>query len=172
MKNAPIFFITPIVLGNSPSANGLNFMYAILMQTFLGPKQEGFKDGSVNYRGPEFREATLMIQELYDKGYINPDNASIPFFMDSLETFKAGKAGFTIGLASDVGHWKDFGEALGNDTVLDKMNGTTYPSYASFLPSGVENDVMALMYQYFISKEMSLDAYIDAAERIYRSSLQ
>jgi multiple sugar transport system substrate-binding protein len=36
-------------------------------------------------------------------------------FMDSFAPFQAGEAANVIGLMSDVAHWKDFGEFLGDD---------------------------------------------------------
>ena len=40
---------------------------------------------------------------------------STAMFMDSFAPFQAGEAANVIGLMSDVAHWKDFGEFLGDD---------------------------------------------------------
>lgn len=40
---------------------------------------------------------------------------STTMFMDSFAPFQAGEAANVIGLMSDVAHWKDFGEFLGDD---------------------------------------------------------
>jgi multiple sugar transport system substrate-binding protein len=45
-----------------------------------------------------------------------PDGVnSTTMFMDSFAPFQAGEAANVIGLTSDVAHWKDFGEFLGDD---------------------------------------------------------
>jgi ABC-type glycerol-3-phosphate transport system substrate-binding protein len=114
LKNAGI---TPIVLGNSGSTFGIDFLYRCILGTLYGDRLEGFSDGTANFTDPEFLEATRMIKQLYEKGYINVENGSISYFMDAIDSFKAGNGAFFPGLCSDIGHWKDFGEALGYENV-------------------------------------------------------
>jgi ABC-type glycerol-3-phosphate transport system substrate-binding protein len=109
--------IPPIILGNSGQTFGIDFVYRVILGTLYGQRLEGFRDGKANFTDPEFRQATVMIKELYDKGYINVENGSISYFMDAIDAFKAGKGGFFPGLCSDIAHWKDFGEALGYANV-------------------------------------------------------
>lgn len=109
--------IPPIILGNQGSPFGIDFMYRVILATFYGQKIDGFADGTSNFTDKEFQAATRMIKTLYDKDYINVENGSIPYFMDAINTFKAGKGGFFCGLTSDIAHWKDFGDALGYDNV-------------------------------------------------------
>lgn len=115
LKNAGI---TPIIFGNQGSPFGIDFTYRTILGTLLGTdKINGFADGSTLFTGKEFVQATRMIKELYDKGYINVENGSIPYFMDAINDFKNGNGGFFPGLASDIAHWKDFGEAFGYENV-------------------------------------------------------
>jgi ABC-type glycerol-3-phosphate transport system substrate-binding protein len=109
--------ISPIILGNAGTSTGVDFVYRTILVTLYGDKIEGFRDGKANFTDPEFRQATVMIKELFDKGYINVENASMAYFMDAIDAYKAGQGGFFPGLCSDIGHWKDFGEALGYDNV-------------------------------------------------------
>ncbi|HKM07660.1 MAG TPA: extracellular solute-binding protein [Sphaerochaeta sp.] len=110
--------ITPIMLGNQGSSFGIDFMYRGILATLLGTEKiEGFADGSTAFSSNEFVQATRMIKELYAKGYVNVENGSIPYFMDGINAFKAGNGGFFPGLASDIAHWKDFGDAFGYENV-------------------------------------------------------
>jgi ABC-type glycerol-3-phosphate transport system substrate-binding protein len=121
--------ITPIVLGNSGSTFGIDFVYRCILATLYGDKLSGFSDGTANFTDPEFLKATRMIKSLYDKGYINVENGSISYFMDAINSFKAGNGGFFVGLCSDIAHWKDFGDALGYENV-------------GYFPSPVASDAM------------------------------
>ena len=109
--------ITPIIMGNAGSPIGIDFFYRMILVTLYGDRIEGFRNGTANYTDPEFRQATLMIKELYDKGYVNVENGSLNYFMDAIEMFKAGQGGFFPGLLSDIAHWKDFGEAFGYNNL-------------------------------------------------------
>ncbi|MDR2304543.1 MAG: extracellular solute-binding protein [Treponema sp.] len=110
--------IPPIIFGNGGGTPiGIDWTYRTILVTLYGDKIEGFQNGKVNFTDPEFRQATVMIKELFDKGYINVENASMVYFMDAIDAFKAGQGGFIPGLCSDIAHWKDYGEALGYDNV-------------------------------------------------------
>lgn len=110
--------ITPIVMGNQGSTFSIDFTYRVILGTLLGEDGiDGFADGSTNFTDPEFVQATEMIKQLYDRGYVNVENGSIPYFMDGINEFKNGNGGFFCGLTSDIAHWKDFGTALGYENV-------------------------------------------------------
>jgi ABC-type glycerol-3-phosphate transport system substrate-binding protein len=110
--------ITPIIFGNQGSPFGIDFTYRVILGTLLGADAiDGFADGSSNFTSAEFAQATSMIKELYDKGYVNVENASIPYFMDAINAFKNGDGGFFPGLTSDIAHWKDFGDVLGYENI-------------------------------------------------------
>jgi len=108
--------IDPIIFG---SPHGICFMYRVIVATFYGPERiEGFRNGQgVSFNDPEFRTASLMIRELFDKNFINRDAASISYFMDGIEAFRAGRGGFFVGLNSDIANWSDFQRALGTQNV-------------------------------------------------------
>ena len=110
--------ITPIIFGNQGSPFGIDFTYRVILGTLLGADAiDGFADGSSTFTSAEFAQATAMIKELFEKGYVNVENASIPYFMDGINAFKNGDGGFFPGLTSDIAHWKDFGDALGYENI-------------------------------------------------------
>jgi ABC-type glycerol-3-phosphate transport system substrate-binding protein len=107
--------IPPVVIG---VPHGICFTYRVIMATLYGPDRiEGFRDGTANFTDPEFRQATLAIKELFDKGYVNVEAGSITYFTESIDMFKSGIGGFFPGLNSDIANWKDFGTALGYENV-------------------------------------------------------
>ncbi|MDD2302954.1 MAG: extracellular solute-binding protein [Eubacteriales bacterium] len=115
LKNAGI---TPIIYGNQGSPFGICFTYRTILGTLLSSDEiDGFTDGSTTFKRDEYVQATRMIKELFDKGYVNVENSSIPYFMDGITDFQAGKGAFFCGLNSDIAHWKDFGTALGYENV-------------------------------------------------------
>ncbi|HHU88876.1 MAG: ABC transporter substrate-binding protein [Sphaerochaetaceae bacterium] len=110
--------IAPIILGNQGSPFGIDFIYRVILGTLLSENEiDGFADGRTKFTNPAFVQATEMIKELYDRGFVNVDNGSLPYFVDAIETFKGGNGGFFIGLTSDIAHWKDFGDALGYENI-------------------------------------------------------
>ena len=71
----------------------------------------------MKYTDPLFRESVEFIKTLVDKGYIEKDGFSRPYFMDGINKFAAGNGGMFVGLLSDVGNWKAFSDKLGADNV-------------------------------------------------------
>jgi raffinose/stachyose/melibiose transport system substrate-binding protein len=63
------------------------------------------------------KDSLLFLLDLVNKGYVNADYTTQPYFFDTANTFSAGKGGMILGLLSDVCHWKAYCDALGNDTV-------------------------------------------------------
>ncbi len=109
--------ITPIISGNGGMPFGIDFAYRTILANFYGKDLTGFSDGTANFTDEEFIAATRMLKTLFSKGYVNVENATMPYFMDAIERFKAGEGGFFFGLTSDIAHWKDFGEAFGYENL-------------------------------------------------------
>ncbi|MBI9102471.1 MAG: extracellular solute-binding protein [Spirochaetales bacterium] len=126
MKSAGI---SPIVMGNGGQPFGVDFAYRVLLANFYGDKLNGFSDGSANFTDDAFIEASRMLKTLFTKGYVNTENATMPYFMDAIELFKSGEGGFFFGLTSDIAHWKDFGDAFGYDNLgyLPSLNTSAAP---------------------------------------------
>jgi ABC-type glycerol-3-phosphate transport system substrate-binding protein len=175
--------ITPIILGNAGSPYGIDWIYRTILVTLYGDKIEGFRDGRVNFTDPEFRQATVMIRELFDKGYVNVENASMAFFMDAIDAFKAGQGGFIPGLCSDIAHWKDYGEALGYDNVGyfpgPVAQGAPYPNAQVNQGAGLgmsvvnygKNKDAAVKYIKFYTSGRGGKMFMDASGRLYRIQL-
>ncbi len=109
--------ITPFIWGNTPAYYS-NWFERTLACTFYGDAgTRKFQSGQSNFTDPEFRTLVAMIKELRDKEYLDPKGASMPLFMDAIEKFKTGQGAIFLGLLSDIAHWKDFCDALGNDKV-------------------------------------------------------
>ncbi len=106
--------IVPIAVGQTYT---IDFLLRCLVANAFGPNVAGLKDGSVTYSDPLFRESVEFIKTLVDKGYLEKDGFSRPYFMDGINNFAAGNGGMFVGLLSDVGNWKAFSDKLGAANV-------------------------------------------------------
>jgi ABC-type glycerol-3-phosphate transport system substrate-binding protein len=106
--------IVPITVGQTYS---IDFLLRCLVANAFGPNVAGLKDGSKTYADPLFRESVEFVKTLVDKGYLEKDGFSRPYFMDGINKFAAGTGGMFVGLLSDVGNWKAFSDKLGANNV-------------------------------------------------------
>jgi multiple sugar transport system substrate-binding protein len=68
--------------------------------------------GKRNWTSPNVKRIFELWKETGDAGLNNEGANSTAMFNDAFALFSSGKAAHVIGLMSDVGHWKDFGEFL------------------------------------------------------------
>lgn len=68
--------------------------------------------GKRDWSSPHVKRIFELWKETGDAGLNNEGANSTAMFNDAFSIFSAGKAAHVIGLMSDVGHWKDFGEFL------------------------------------------------------------
>ncbi len=95
-----------------------NFMFRALAANVYGKDVYGLQTGEQGFANNKaFKKAAEIMVELKDKGCFDPDAASIPYFMDAIDMFAAGKGAIFCGLLSDVGNWKQFSDGLGKDNV-------------------------------------------------------
>lgn len=95
-----------------------NFMFRALAANIYGKEVYGLQTGAQGFANNKaFKRAAEMMVELKEKGYFDPNAASIPYFMDAIDMFAAGKGAIFCGLLSDVANWKQFSDALGKDNV-------------------------------------------------------
>jgi raffinose/stachyose/melibiose transport system substrate-binding protein len=106
--------IVPITVGQTYT---IDFLLRCLVANAYGPNVAGLKDGSQTYKDPLFKESVEFVKTLVDKGYLEKDGFSRPYFMDGIDKFAAGTGGMFVGLLSDVGNWKRFSDALGADNI-------------------------------------------------------
>jgi multiple sugar transport system substrate-binding protein len=104
-------------LGNK-EGYGIQFFLSGLGSAVLTPREyDDWIAGNRDWTSPHVRRIFELWQEADDAGLNNDGVNSTALFNDSLALFESGEAAHIVGLMSDVGHWKDFGEFLGEDNV-------------------------------------------------------
>lgn len=106
--------IVPVTVGQTYT---LDFALRCFVANDFGPNVTGLKDGSAKFTDPLFRENVQFIKTLIDKGYLEKDGYSRPYFMDGIDKFAAGGGAIFVGLLSDVGNWKVFSDKLGAGNI-------------------------------------------------------
>ncbi len=95
----------------------IDFFLRCAAANAFGPKVAGLVDGSQKFDAPAFKDAAAFVKTLVDKGYIEKEGLSRPYFMDGIDKFAAGGGAIFVGLLSDVGNWKVFSDKLGANNV-------------------------------------------------------
>jgi raffinose/stachyose/melibiose transport system substrate-binding protein len=106
--------IVPITVGQTYT---IDFLLRIFGGEAFGPNVRGLIDGSAKFSDPLFREAVEFVKTLVDKGYLEKEGFSRPYFFDATDKFAAGGGGMFVGLLSDVCNWKAFSDKLGANNV-------------------------------------------------------
>jgi raffinose/stachyose/melibiose transport system substrate-binding protein len=106
--------IVPITTGQSYT---VDFFLRCQAANAYGPNVAGLFDGSQKFDNAVFKESAAFVKTLVDKGYIEKDGFSRPYFMDGIDKFAKGGGAIFVGLLSDVGNWKAFSDGLGADNV-------------------------------------------------------
>jgi len=110
--------IVPITAGLQGGPFTVDFLFRCFIANIYGPDSKDLGTGKQNFAGnAAFKKAAELVQEMFNKGYIDPAGTSTPFFMDAANNFAAGKGAMFVGLLSDVCHWKVFCDGLGNSNV-------------------------------------------------------
>jgi len=110
--------IVPITAGLQNGPFTVDFLFRCFIANIYGPDSKDLGTGKQNFAGnAAFKKAAENVQAIFAKGYVDPAGTSTPFFMDGINNFAAGKGAMFVGLLSDVGHWKAFGDGLGKDNV-------------------------------------------------------
>jgi multiple sugar transport system substrate-binding protein len=104
-------------LGNKEGF-GIQFFMSGMGPSILTPDEyDAWIDGQRDWESPNVRRLFELWTEAEEGGLNNPGVNSTAMFNDMFATFQAGEAAHVIGLMSDIGHWKDFDEFLGEDMV-------------------------------------------------------
>lgn len=110
--------IVPITAGLQNGPFTVDFLFRCFIANIYGPDSKDLGTGKQNFAGnAAFKKASEYVLDIFKKGYIDPAGTSTPYFMDGINNFAAGKGAMFVGLISDVGHWKAFGDGLGKDNV-------------------------------------------------------
>lgn len=108
---------TCFALGNK-EGYGIQFFLSALGSAVLPPQQYAdWIAGNRDWTSPQVRRIFELWQEVDGAGLNNDGVNSTALFNDSLALFASGSAAHIAGLMSDVGHWEEFGEFLGEDNV-------------------------------------------------------
>jgi ABC-type glycerol-3-phosphate transport system substrate-binding protein len=107
-------------LGNKEGF-GIEFWFsAIAADEWTAGEQADFAAGKLKWSSPQVRAVLQSWVDANAAGWFPQGANSTAKFMDEYESFMRGEAANTIGLISDVAHWKQFDEFLGaeNDGVF------------------------------------------------------
>jgi ABC-type glycerol-3-phosphate transport system substrate-binding protein len=104
-------------LGNKEGF-GIQFFMSGLGPSILTPEEyDAWIDGQRDWDSPNVKRIFELWAEAEEAGLNNEGANSTAMFNDSFALFQSGEAAHVIGLMSDIGHWKDFNEFLGEDMV-------------------------------------------------------
>ncbi|NUT36915.1 MAG: extracellular solute-binding protein [Hamadaea sp.] len=104
-------------LGNKEGF-GIQFFMSGLGSGILTPGEyDDWIAGKRDWQSPNVKRIFQLWKEANDTGLNNKGPNSTAMFNDSFALFQSGKAAAVIGLMSDIGHWKDFGEFLKPENV-------------------------------------------------------
>jgi ABC-type glycerol-3-phosphate transport system substrate-binding protein len=106
--------IVPITTGQTYT---IDFFLRCAVANIYGPNVPGLVDKSQKFDNPAFKDTIAFVKTLVDKGYIESEGLSRPYFMDGIDKFAAGGGAIFVGLMSDVGNWKVFSDKLGAANV-------------------------------------------------------
>ncbi|WP_206184960.1 ABC transporter substrate-binding protein [Thermoactinospora rubra] len=104
-------------LGNKEGFGIQFFMSGLGSGTLTPQEYDSWIAGKREWTSPHVKRIFELWKEAGDKGLNNEGANSTAMFTDIFGVFQTGKAAHIIGLMSDIGHWKDFGEFLPPDKI-------------------------------------------------------
>ena len=106
-----------IALGNK-EGYGMEFWFSsIAASLWTAQDQADFAAGKLAWTSPQVKAVLQSWVDANTAGWFPKGANSTAKFMDEYEGFMRGESANTIGLISDVAHWKSFDEMLGADKV-------------------------------------------------------
>lgn len=106
-----------LALGNKEGIGIQFFLSGLGSGALTDQEYDDWIAGKRNWTSPNVKRIFELWKETNDAGLNNDGANSTAMFNDSFAIFSSGKAATVIGLMSDVGHWKDFGEFLDPDDL-------------------------------------------------------
>ncbi|MFE2758058.1 ABC transporter substrate-binding protein [Actinosynnema sp. NPDC059335] len=92
---------------------GIQFFLSAIGPATLTPQEcDDWVAGKRDWTSPNVKRVFELWKQVNDDGLNNDGVNSTAMFNDAFAVFQSGKAAHIIGLMSDIGHWKDFGEFL------------------------------------------------------------
>jgi raffinose/stachyose/melibiose transport system substrate-binding protein len=102
-------------LGNKEGF-GIEFWFSVIAAgEWTAEQQADFAAGKLKWSSPQVKAVLQSWVDANAAGWFPQGANSTAKFMDEYEGFMRGEAANTIGLISDVAHWKQFDEFLGAD---------------------------------------------------------
>ncbi|HEX6355343.1 ABC transporter substrate-binding protein [Actinophytocola sp.] len=103
---------TCFALGNKEGIGIQFFLSGLGSGALTDQEYDDWIAGKRNWTAPNVKRIFQLWTEVNSAGLNNEGANSTALFNDAFALFSSGKAVHVIGLMSDVGHWKDFGEFL------------------------------------------------------------
>lgn len=104
-------------MGNKEGFGAEFFVSALAASMLTAEEQAAFAAGDLKWSSDKMKAILQAWVDSQAMGWYAPGANSTAKFMDEYEMFMRGDAANTIGLLSDVAHWKQFDEFLGADNL-------------------------------------------------------
>lgn len=104
-------------LGNKEGFGGEFAVTLATANTFTADDYAAWAAGTMPWTDPKVRAIVDLWIDGQTRGWYPKGANSTAKFMDEYESFMRGEAAHTVGLLSDVAHWKQFEEFLGAENV-------------------------------------------------------
>ncbi len=104
-------------MGNKEGFAAEFFVSALAASMLTADEQTAFAQGKLAWSSPKMKAILQAWVDTQSWGWYAEGANSTPKFMDEYEMFMRGDAANTIGLLSDVAHWKQFDDMLGAENL-------------------------------------------------------
>ncbi|MGK2227116.1 MAG: raffinose/stachyose/melibiose transport system substrate-binding protein [Devosia sp.] len=104
-------------LGNKEGYGAEFFLSSVAATSLTAQEQADWTAGKLKWSSPQIKAILQAWVDTQANGWYPQGANSTAKFMDEYEMFMRGEAASTIGLLSDVAHWKQFDEFLGADNL-------------------------------------------------------
>jgi ABC-type glycerol-3-phosphate transport system substrate-binding protein len=104
-------------LGNKEGFGGEFWVTLATANSFTDEDYAAWAAGTLPWTDPKVRAIVDLWIDARTRGWFPEGANSTTKFMDEYESFMRGEAAHTVGLLSDVAHWKQFEEFLGSENV-------------------------------------------------------
>jgi ABC-type glycerol-3-phosphate transport system substrate-binding protein len=104
-------------IGNEQGYGGEFFISQVATSTFTDEDYVAWRAGELPWTNEKVKSIVELWVDGIDRGWYPESANSMPKFMAEYEMFANGGAAHTVGLLSDVAHWKQFEGTLGAGNV-------------------------------------------------------
>ncbi len=104
-------------MGNKEGFGAEFFVSSLAASMLTADEQAAFAKGELKWSSPKMKAILQAFVDTKDWGWYEDGANSTAKFMDEYEMFMRGEGANTIGLLSDVAHWKQFGDMMGAENI-------------------------------------------------------